>query len=197
MRSSARTGVGPLFLGVLALGAPCAVSGALHRQVTSYGIDAEFQYESAIGEVPGHWSLKQTFRDQFLPDSGFGNGVFSVPLDAPTALGFSMDSTNCAPCALLKGREHQRPCDSRRHNAYKCSPALQGMRAFFMAFAEPVTTVEDLGWVEAEKPSARFPVSGSPGKDLFFHEWITEKDIRPREEARLRCLDRRYVPANA
>src|SRR6266850_294572 len=186
MRSRARARAAPLFLAVLALGAPAQVSGALHRQITSYGIDVEVLVESAIGEIPGHWSLgSKGFRDQYVPDAGFGNGVYSVPLDAPTTLGFALDSTSCAPCAILRGREHQLPNDSRHRNAYKCMPGLQGARALFMASTESTLGSEDPGWVEAERPAPRFPVSGSRGKDLFFHEWITTKEIVPGK--RLAC----------
>ncbi len=186
----------PLLLAVALLGVPSRGVGALHRQVTSDGIDVDFQVESAIGEIPGHWSLaSQGFRDQYLPDTGFGDGVFSVPLGAPAALGFDLDSVNCVPCALVDRPAHQLQRDSRHRNAYKCRPGLQGRRVFFMASAESVIGAEDPVWSEAMEPTPRFRVSGRRGEDLFFHEWITAKEIAPGK--RLACgawIEGEYPP---
>ncbi len=158
----------------------------MHRQVTSSGVDVDFQVESAIGTIPGHWGLNgKGFRDQFLPDPGFGSGVYSVPLDVPVTLAFDLDSVNCVPCALVVGREHQSESDSRRRNAYKCLPGLHGGQAFFMASAESVLGAEDPVWVESKKSSPRFPAPGTRGKGLFFHEWITAREVSPGK--RLAC----------
>ena len=175
-----------MFLTILALGIPFPASGALQRGFTSYAIDTVFQVESAIGQIPGHWSLNgKGFREQFQPDPGFGNGIFSVPMDAPATLGFDLDSIGCVPCALLKQREHQLEHDSKRRNAYQCKPGLQGSQAFFMVAVESVMAAEDPVWVESEGPSPRYPMSGSPGKDHFFHEWITTREVVPGK--RLAC----------
>lgn len=171
---------------MLLLVIPASVPGAVHRQVTSSGVEADFQTESAIGEVPGHWGLTgQGFRDQFLPDPGFGKGVYSVPLSAPRTLGFDLDSVNCVPCERVPGREHQSNGDSRRRNAYKCLPGLHGNQAFFMASAESVAGAADPVWVESKKRTPRFPASGPTVRNLFFHEWITAKEVAPGK--RLAC----------
>lgn len=175
-----------LLLALLILGTPFPALGAVQRQVTSYGIGLEFQVESAIGEVPGHWGLtSKGFRDQFLPDDGFGKGVFSVPMDAPAALAFDLDSISCVPCALVKGRAHQSDNDSRLRNAYKCEPGLQGRQAFFMASAESVFGAEDPGWAESKRRTPRFKMTGTSVRAPFFHEWISSKEIAPGE--RLAC----------
>jgi hypothetical protein len=171
---------------LLLLGFAGPARGALPPKVDFSGVDVTVQIESAIGEVPGHWSLtKQGFRNQYLPDSGFGNGVFSVPLDAPAVLAFDLDSVNCVPCVLVKKSEHQLRSDSRHRNSYACGPGMSQRRAFFLASVESVGAGVDPGWVESKEQAPRFPVSASPGTPLHFHEWITTKEIAPGK--RLAC----------
>lgn len=175
-----------LLCALLLLGFSGPAEGAASLKAGLSGTDATVQIESAIGEVPGHWSLnKQGFRHQFLPDSGFGNGVFSVPLSAPAALAFDLDSAVCVPCMRVEGSEHQLRTDPRHRNAYACGPGMSQRRAFFLASGESVGVGMDPGWVESKGQAPRFPVTGSPGTPLRFHEWITSKEVTPGK--RLAC----------
>ncbi len=169
-----------LLLALLCTGAAGPAGGASTIQADIAGVSIAVQTESAIGRVPGHWSLtKQGFRNQFLPDSGFGNGVFSVPLDAPAVLAFDLDSVNCVPCVLVNGSEHQLKGDSRHRSSYACRPGLPERGAFFLASEEPVGAGLDPGWIETEGQAPRFPAPASPRAPLHFHEWITAKEIVP------------------
>jgi len=133
--------------------------------------------DSAIGTFPGHWSLTtQGFRDRYVPDEGFGNGAYAVPrLDAPVVLGFDLDSIACSTCKLMPRGERSAPGVSR----YQCEAGLQGRRIFFMESGERVLGSDDVAWIESKAPNPPFKVSGDHRGRLFFHEWVSSREIAP------------------
>ena len=167
-----------LLLSIAAWCGPAAAATAPAGDGDSY--PDTVRVESAIGIVPGHWSLtKQGFRNEYLPDSGFGRGVFSVPLKAPVAIAFRMDSAGCVPCELVEKSAHQFPYDSRHRYAYRCGSMPPDVdRALFVATGEPVPRGFDPGWVESQDEHPRY--SAPPSKrPLRFHEWVTTWEVLP------------------
>jgi hypothetical protein len=143
------------------------------------GLEITPRVPSTIGEVPGHWSLtRQGFRNEYVPDSGFGKGVFSVPFDVPQAIAFNLAGPACMPCVRIEGRWHQLPNDTRTRYAYRCKPGIEDHRAFFLASGESLGVGNDPKWIESRaKPP--FP-PGLPRTDsLHFHESITTYDVLP------------------
>jgi hypothetical protein len=180
------------------LGFAGPTEAAASSKVSISGVDAVVQLESAIGQIPGHWALsKQGFRDRFLPDSGYGNGVYSVPLHVPTLLAFNMDSGECVPCALVKGAKPVSRHVNGGESSYACG-GFSERRAFFLASAESVGPGMDPGWVESREPAPRFQVSNAREAPIHFHEWITTKEISPGK--RLACgawFEGAYPPEKA
>lgn len=155
------------------------------RMADFCGTSVAVQHESAIGDVPGHWSLtEQGFRNEYMPDSGFGNGVFSVLLSAPAAIAFDLDSVACVPCTRMEGREHTPKGCVGHWNAYQCRPGIRGRRVFFMASQELPGSGFDPGWV-VSKRAPRFQVASRSSRHIHFSEWITTRDVVPGK--RLAC----------
>ena len=73
-----------------------------------------------VGVLPGHWALDaQGFRSEFLPDSGFGHGVYAVPLAADTLVAFDLGSPATTRCWRIDPSPFTFSYDSRRHYRFR------------------------------------------------------------------------------
>lgn len=106
---------------------------------------------SAFGVIPGRWQTDaRGFRGAFLPDSGFGDGVYAVPLDADTLLAFDLDSPATTRCRRVGSEPVTFPFDSRAFHRCRCEERWNARNVLFAAdrHLQP-SEGERLAWTRA------------------------------------------------
>ena len=90
--------------------------------------------QAEFGVLPGHWSANaQGFRGAFEPDSGYGRGIYAVPLDADSCFALDLDSTAAAPCSRVDPTPVTLPNDSRLFYRFRCAAGWESRDVLFVA----------------------------------------------------------------
>ena len=98
-----------------------------------------------FGEIPGHFALNTSgFRGEFVPDSGFGAGVYAVPLDADRLLAFDLESPACAYCPRIDSRPFISPRNSRTYYRFQCEAWWPTRNPLFVDTDRPRPTEGEL-----------------------------------------------------
>lgn len=95
---------------------------------------AEELPRAEFGRTPGHFTPDRNgFRHKFVPDSGFGDGVYAVPIDADRLLALDLDSAVTRYCTRIDPKPFTFPHDTRGHYRFRCDAALAPSEPLFVA----------------------------------------------------------------
>ncbi len=90
--------------------------------------------QAEFGVLPGHWSTSTNgFRESFEPDSGYGRGIYAVPLDADSCFAFDLNSTATVPCSRVDPTPVTLPSDSRLFYRFRCAAEWESRDVLFVA----------------------------------------------------------------
>ena len=68
-----------------------------------------------------------------MPDSGYGRGIYAVPLDADSCFALDLNSTASAPSSRVDSKPVTLPNDSRVFYRYRCAEGWESRDVLFVA----------------------------------------------------------------
>ena len=91
-------------------------------------------HQAEFGVLPGHWSTNaKGFRQSFEPDSGYGRGIYAVPIDADSCFALDLNSTDTTPCSRVDPAPVALPNDSRLFYRFRCAAGWESRDVLFVA----------------------------------------------------------------
>ena len=117
-----------------------------------------------FGVLPGHWSTGANgFRGSFEPDSGYGRGIYAVPLDADSCFAIDLNSADASPCLRVSPTPVTLPNDSRRLYRFRCAAGWESRDVLFVAGDVPRPLEgEALEWTPPQPETADRSATPTP-----------------------------------
>jgi hypothetical protein len=154
----------------------------------TFAVNSPSLQAAEYGQIPGKWTLnKQGFRDKFVPNPGYGKGVYAVRgISADEVLALDTDGKGFAECRKISGgTDTAQPIPEPNCSPagprctafpYKCSSELS--KPLFIETNIRPTASERLIWANSASPAPAFKPIINPAQGI--RPFYFERSCRPK-----------------